>query len=182
MTNKPKIIDTRPQQATYRDLIPPDLQEFYDRADNDTDLLSLQKDMKLIEARMMQLSQRLNTNESGKAWATLDKEMTALREHIRNQDMTAASRSLSRIQKLINDEANREDVWKQIVNMMNVRKQLMEAERRRIVDLQSMIDRKTALHVMAKVLQIITENVKDKSAVRAVQKDIKRLIKNELSP
>lgn len=112
-----------------------DLGERYKKAISDPELLALQREIALVNARLHQLSQRINTHESTHAWQSLKKLIDKLLKAQRENDPKAGE-IFTEIFKLVVFGDGQERIWVDIVAMQDHLRKLVESERRRLMELQ----------------------------------------------
>lgn len=74
------------KHGKYSLYVPPPLEEAYQQAMNDPDLLSLNKAIAMNWARLEQLNRRVDTREAGTMWKAAQQEFGRLQELLRNED------------------------------------------------------------------------------------------------
>ncbi len=158
----------------YSKYLPERLSARYQEAQNDPQLLALRDEVALIDSRLAELLGRVDTGESAKRWQEAQDAFDELRKARTKGDakeFTAARGELERTLLSGNDY----DVWAEIASMVNLRKQLVESERKRLVEMQSVITSERAMVLLATVVDIIRKHVTDRNTLTAISAEFRGL-------
>lgn len=116
----------------YSERMPERLRYVFDRAAENESLVSMKYQLALVDAREVQLLERLGTGESGPQWLHLRKKAEELKEAIEAEDVTDQAKLLWEMLKVIEDGSNDDVVWAEIQNNAEFRRKLTETERKHI--------------------------------------------------
>ena len=160
----------------YSKYLPDRLIGQYEEAQSDPQLLGLRDEIALVDTRLGELISKVDTKESGLAWKKL---RTTLMEFKRAQALNKvddAMDALYSLEALINAGGNDYLVWSEIGNTINLRRSLVESERRHLVEMQQMVSGERIMVLLAAIVDIIRRNVQDRESLARISDDIRRLI------
>lgn len=166
-----------PQTTTgrYSRHLPTRLLERYEQAASDGELLVLREDIALLDARLTDVLDAAAKGESGELWNRL-KEAKRLYDSARGKKAEDQRRAvIGQILNLIEDGYKEWQTWKDIRFLLQDRCRLVESERRRIVEMQTMMDAKQANLLFTALAGVVRKHVTDKSVLAAIQADLVQL-------
>ena len=152
--------------------LPDYLQAAYDTAIDDPEILSLRTSIALLDARRDELMEMLQQNSTPEKWVLLKKQLDLFETAIRDKNTTKMQASFNTIKRLVLSASDTQDTWDKILDIFESRRKMAEAERRRLVDMQAMVDRRQVMTLMAEIVRIIQENVHDKVALKAIRQEM----------
>lgn len=172
---------TLTQGGRYSKVLPVRLKEEFERATGDGELLSIREDIALLDSRLSDVLASASNQESGELWQNLkDARRDYLGASGKDKE-EKQSDALSRILWLINEGYQEWQAWKDIRFMLQERRQLVESERKRLVDMQQMISAEQANVLILNIVQTVKKHVTDRDALQAISEDIRRLTTHERS-
>jgi len=147
----------------------------YEKARADPELLALRDEIALVDVRLAELLQRLETGESPGGWAQLRGVYGNLERAQSNNDVQGITTALQKFESII-EEGGQEDVtWGQTIALLDQRRKLVESERKRLVEMQQMLTTEQALALLARIQQVILDNVDDRRVITAISAEFKRI-------
>lgn len=163
------------KSGRYSKHLPTRLLAAYDRAKADPDLLALQDEVALIDARLTDLLKRVDTGESGATWAALGKVFRAYQRALTRGKTDDAADALEMLASLIATGATDEAAWSEIRAVVDQRRKLVESERKRLVELQMVVGADQAMLMVRALVSSVREHVRDPHVLRAITDDLARL-------
>lgn len=165
------------KHGRYSKYLPTRLREAYETSVADPELLALNAEIALADARVEDLLKRVDTGESGEAWGLARNALTKLREAMDKGEGTHVPISMldEIIQRGLDDYA----AWREVIGTAEMRRRLVETERKRRVDMQLMITAERATILISAIADIIRRNVTDPEMRRAVQRELMGLMVKE---
>lgn len=174
------------KHGLYSAYLPAPIRTTFQAARSDPELLNLQDDVALYNARLTELFSRLGTGESGAAWADLldlsgrlsglSAELDAA---IRSGDgarFTAAAQGIAEgiraLATMIDQARSREDLWAEIQDTQKGKVSVASAEWRRQVDLKTLIPADHAMSLVIAIMHSVKRNCQDVRAQEAIAHDI----------
>ena len=140
----------------------------YEQSQKDAELLNLREDIALLDARLSDVLARVDSGESGKVWKELKDAYKALQQANKAQDMMAASEALAEIGSLITHGHLDYAAWADVRTLLEQRRKLVESERKRLVEMQQMMTAGQAQLLIARLYDVVTQHVSDRSTVAAI--------------
>ena len=139
------------------DVLPERLKEAGTRAARDPTLGSLRGQMAVLEARLVELLDNIDTEASGKIWEFLGEALND-RERcvIKSDNWYQADR---KIQQLIREGMVHQMTWQEIRETADLTRKLSDSEHRRLVALRAMIPADRALAAIDSLLTAVREVV-----------------------
>jgi len=159
----------------YARLLPPDLQQRYDAAANDPDLLKVESEIRLVDARLQQLASKLDAGESGALWANAKATLREVTACYRRRAYGEAVPLLLSLQEQVTAGVAEHMAWDELGRWLDRRKQLVESERRRLVELQQYVPAQRVQVVLSAIGAIIQTHVTDPATLSAIAAAIARL-------
>jgi len=167
--------------------IPEGLRDRYNEAVSDPDLLEMRGEIALLDARLSELLEQLNTGGGMEDWGRILRLWEQFND-LQNQASVAGidEAVLRRLQGQIADtmrEMNRVirgghrniSLWHEIQNVMEDRRRLVSTEGKRLSDMHQMITAERATTWAYRILDIMKDRIKDKNVLGQIAADIRRL-------
>lgn len=156
--------------------LPPRLRERYDAAHDDQELLALKDEIALTDARIEDLIQRVDIGEAGALWRKAAKLMEEFHEANGRDDAADRQfRILAELEATITEGVSDYAAWDEVNKMIGQRTKLVEAERKRQVELQQMIPVEQAMVLLAQITNIVQRHVTDRAVRAAIADEFVRL-------
>lgn len=151
------------KHGRYSKYLPANMLQRVKEAGNDPDLLSLREEITLIDARLMQLLERVEDGGGTTNWQTLNRTWRALlnaqRQRVPDEDQIAE------LARTMNDIIGRglhdAMVWIDIQNTIESRRRLIMTESKRLVDMRQMITAERAINFAISLAAVIRERLTD---------------------
>lgn len=166
----------------YSKYLPQRMLESFHAAQSDSELLALREDMSLIDARLVDMLQRVDTGESGETWRALQQAVHEFNKAERameaaGHDATIAKKKIDReeamhcIISLVQEGMADYAAWREVKDLVEQRRKLIETEQKRLVAMQQMITQEQAHVLKLRILDIIKRNVTDRTALAAISRE-----------
>ena len=170
--NYPRGVD-HPSYRTgrYSKYAPAHLIEKYTEALDDPELLALRDEVALLDARLSELLERVDSGDAGTLWPKLQ----AAWADARSGDEIRQIRGTEALNRLIEQGATDHLAWEEIHGIIDRRTRVVTSERQRLVQMQQMITAEQALVLLGKISESIKMHVHDPVAVRRVVDDLNQL-------
>lgn len=163
-----------PQTTTgrYSKHLPTRMLATYDAAQADPDLLALNAEIALIDARLSDVLGRVDTGESGHIWQELKATYKELQDANRTGDTQAARVALTEIGSLITRGHLDYAAWSDVRTLIEQRRKLVESERKRLAEMQQLITSEQAMLLVARLYDSVTRHVSDRAVLTAIAADL----------
>ena len=155
--------------------LPERMRGTYEAALDDPELLVLRNDIAIIDARLYDLLQRVDSGESGKLWRDAQFAYYELLEAMRAQDVKLINSAVARIGRCLDSGVDDYTAWDEVTKAIHQRKGLAESERKRLIEARQMISVEQAMMLLTALLTTIKEHVKDTNALSAIQREFIRI-------
>jgi hypothetical protein len=159
--------------------MPKRLLETYERAAGDGDLLVLRDDVAIIDTRLAELLSKLDTGETGAAWSKALEQYAGLQDAIAAGDAGGVTASIAALGGALKRGQAGYHAWREVGEMLDLRRKLVESERKRLVQLSQMVTAEQAMVLLMAVTRLVKEHVDDQKALIAISDGIRRIMTAE---
>jgi len=155
--------------------LPDRLQARYEEARNDPELLAVRSEVALLDARLSELLERVDTGEGAAAWSRLRKIHDNLQSALEEQDVQALSDTIAAMESVIERGSGEDAVWAQIYDVVERVRLLKQTEHKRLTAMHQMITAERAYLMISRIHNIIIENVTDPEKRLAIASELREL-------
>lgn len=143
--------------------LPAGLMNAYQKFLDDPDIISLRSEMALLDARMAQLLERLETCDTNAAWSKVISARSKLQRilHEDECDIGDLEEVSTMLMQAVSARDAETEIWHDVVIVIDQRRKLADTERRRIVDARRYITAEEAAALIAFVTDTVNKNVTD---------------------
>ena len=152
--------------------LPTRLAARYQASQTDPDLLNLNAEIALMDARLADLLRRVDTGESGQLWRDLKATYTAMEDAQRAKDFAAVARLLSELGALIRHGHSDYAAWADVRTLVDQRRRLVEAERKRLTEMQQLITAEQAMMLVTRLSSAVRRHVDDPRVLAAISAEL----------
>jgi hypothetical protein len=150
------------------------LGEIFARSFEDPDLTRLRKDLAIVETRLVELIQSLESEQSGTLWTQIRKKHRELR---RSKPGSAKSAKLLReIGGLIERGSSDHFIWKEIGEQIELRRRLLDSETKRVLAAHQVMTAEEVRMLIDAVGNLIREHVKDRQSLQKISEGLVQFI------
>jgi hypothetical protein len=163
------------RHGRYSKHLPVRLKEQFEQAVGDGELLSSREDIALLDSRLSDVLASASNGEAGELWNSLKE---ARRAYVSASGKGAEEKrrdAISTILWLIDEGYQEWQSWKDIRFMLQERRQLVESERKRLVDMQQMITAERANVMLLRIQDIIRTHVRDSDTLQSIAEEFRVL-------
>ncbi len=173
-----------PQTKTgrYSKHLPTRLAVEYERARADGQLLELREEIALLDARLADVLAGVDSGESGQLVRNLQSTWAELEAARGRGDTAAMATCMRRLHDLITGGVAEHARWKEIRELLQERKQLVDSERRRALTAHEVITSERAALLLGAVLGAIRHHVKDPAILSAIGDELGALLDHDPRP
>ncbi len=160
----------------YSKHLPKHLVQDYEEALSDERLLDLSENIALTDTRLSNLLRNLNDAESLQSWSELGSVLGPLQKSILDGDTEKAEGYVKQL--FVAWQAIYEDaeIWKEIFEVTELRRKLVESEKKRLVDMDLMIAADKAYLLISFIQDIILRHVTDASVRTAIAYELRTVL------
>ena len=169
------------KHGRYSKYLPARLSGRYQEAQADTELLALREEISLIDSRLSDLLQRVDTNEAGHWWKELNRVYDDFRVATAKADTEAARHCLNEWGRIVQLGSSDYAAWDEVYNTIEQRRKLVESERKRLVEMSQVLTVERVMLLISALTDVIKSHVTDHGILSAISADIGKLISIEPS-
>ncbi len=158
----------------YAERMPDNLRYVFSRAAEADAMISMKYQMALIDAREVQLLERLGTDESSKAWLKIRALAEELKVHIENEDATQQAKTLWSLLNAIDAGSSDEVVWTEIRENAEFRRRLSESERKHVESERAQMSMEQIGQIAAFFGNLLKRYVTDQQRLLAAATELQR--------
>lgn len=147
----------------------------FEASQSDPNLLALNHDIALIDARLSDVLGRVDTGESGHIWSELKATYKALQDANRTGDMVTARELLTDLGSLITRGHLDYAAWNDVRTLIEQRRKLVDSEGKRREKMQQMMTSEQAMLLMARLYDVVTRHVSDRATLAAIGTELQAL-------
>jgi len=154
--------------------LPQHLLESYEEYLTDPDTLVMSQELALLDARMAELLERLETADVAVAWTNIRRAHRILD----NEEVTADDyeKALEMLGSAIDAKGSDVEIWSQVVDLVERRRKVADTERRRIMDSQHVMTVQEANMFVAFLMDTVMRHVPDMQVRRAISDELKKVM------
>ena len=160
----------------YSRYMPARLLEAYDQSRQDPDILSLNEDISLTEARVADVLQRVDTAESGAMWDELSKLAKEIKLARKSGDPGLVEDLFDEMLKLISKGKGDRENWREIGDLLERKRKLSESQLKLLVTKQEFISRQQAVALVSNLVEVVKTHVNDSQTKRRIIGGISQLM------
>lgn len=162
--------------GAYSKYLPKRLLDTYQEGLSNPKLLELKDQISLIDTRIVEQLQKMDTGESGMTWQLLKEAFAELQQAIQDDDANKRNSSVAIIGRLI-DVGNKDiEIWEAIYEGVEMRRKLAESERRAMLQAEQMLTLSEAMSMIGAILVGVKEHVKDRAALAAINAHVAKIV------
>ncbi|HPC91836.1 MAG TPA: hypothetical protein P5317_11950 [Myxococcota bacterium] len=178
----PQNLSRTPIKPTVQELrryahLPPALLERYERSLDDPNLLAMNQELALVDARLGQLIAQLTASVD---FENLADAISDLELSLQRQDTDGFQIALRSIKTMISRGKQEEKVWEDISKTVLLRKSIVDAERSYMVRAGQMITMEHAIVMASRLLGLMALHVQDVTALAQIRNDFAKIIEGEV--
>ena len=164
------------KDGKYSKYMPTRLLEAYDASRDDPEILSLNEDIALTEARVADVLQRVDTNESGAMWDELAKLAKDIKAARKLGDPSLVEDLFDEMVKLIQKGKGDRENWREIGDLLERKRKLSESQLKLLVTKQEFISRQQAVMLVGQLVEVVKANVDDPLTKKRIAAGISQLM------
>ncbi len=147
----------------------------YEEARRDPLLVGLREEIALVDARLGDLLQGVMLGENELLWPRLKDAFRELKVAIRAKDPTGMATELSLLEQFIEQGSTRQDSWKGIYDVVEIRRKLVDTEWRRELASEQAMRANEAETMVVALATAVRLHVKDRDILAAIQDEFIRI-------
>lgn len=166
----------RLKTGRYSTSLPTRLAAEYERAAHDPEPLALRYELAIVDVRIHDLLGRVEVGEAGRLWRQARAAWQTMK-HVQAEGrplmQTRAARELDGLlAQAVGDDA----AWHEILQLIEQRRKLVEAEAKRLVAMQQVMTAEEAMRWVDTVVAILTRHIADRETLQKISRDLNALV------
>ena len=161
--------------------LPERLAARYDEMCADPEMLNLQSEIALIDTRIWEILQRLDTSESGAAWKAVNSAFLELKSGLEADDDVIIRKGLEDLETFIGVGLGDQAVWAEAYTALDARRRLVDSEHRRLVNMNQIVTVEQSLTLVGAMVSIFKQYVTDPVALKKGRDEFAKLINLQMN-
>lgn len=163
------------KHGLYSKAVPKNLKTNFTNLLSDPNLLEGRAEVALMQLRLTQLSGRVQSNESGRAWAQLKALFTRFKAANEEENQEGMLAALNEMSLLVDGEVNDEAAWEELSEFVEKATRIAEREWKRVLANRQVISIEQVHAIAAALIAAVNANVKDTQTRLAIAEHFRRL-------
>lgn len=180
-TSKKGIASPNWKTGRYSRHMPGSYIESYEASLKDPERLEQTEEIALSRARVMELLSRVEDGESHELLKALRNAWRALQRAKADDDEEEENRQLNRIGELINRRHQDYAAWNDVDRWLGRQKNLVESERRRMIENQEMIALEHHMALVSAMVSAVKRHVTDQRILARISQEFGALARNRFT-
>jgi hypothetical protein len=169
-----------PASVHYKDgrrsrFLPSRMFQEYASALHDPELISMRRDIALMDARIIDVLQRVDTGEAGSLWRQAQAAFAKFRQEQDKNNVDGMTLALMQAERLITQWAADYAAWHEVGDLIEQRRKLCESEQRRVTMAHETLNQEQALALMGQVVAVVKRHVPDPQILTAIALEMQAL-------
>lgn len=169
-------------KGRYKKYVPKRIADSYLTALTDEDILSSRDSIALTDARIVDLLQIVDSGVSGKIWTDLRECVYELKTAQALGDKNTAKVYMNKMFVLIDQGYSDHQSWKEVFDLIEIRRRLSESEQKRLISLQQVFTAEQGIRLIRVILTIVKKHVKDIAILQAISDEISGKLATNMNP
>jgi hypothetical protein len=154
----------------------------YEEARADPDLLAMDDEIALVDARLGDLLQRADSGDAGAIWIELRARWREYARYERVKDLRNMASALHQLHELIEKGFADHATWSEIGTLIDRRGRLVEQERRRLESLQNTMTVDDAIALARALDDVLARHITDPAVYQAILLEVGGLLTVDAPP
>lgn len=152
------------------------LAEAVERAHNDPELLNLTTEVALLQARLGQLIDKIEPEESLGRWKKAQEQFKMLLDARARKDGVGFGQSLEELRIIFRDGLHDHLIWSEIRDTLKDLRGIVAQEQKRRMDMNALISADQAVGMISEILYAAKEHVSDPKELNALYRAAQDII------
>lgn len=151
------IAGKTPMTKRYQKFIPERMAEKYLESVNDPEIIALNDDIALVETRIKQLIDNIDKDEPPPVWEDAKDAFNQFMMFKRLGDTKKAAETLAILEDIFMREGKEREAWDEIFQRLEQRMKLAQAEMKRRIEMQNLLNAEQAMDLVSRLLAAVNE-------------------------
>lgn len=144
----------------------------------DTELLSLRKDVALIDASIGERLSAMHEGEAAELWVKAKKTYKELLAALKRQDDLESTRLMSELGSILGHGYDNTLAMREVHKKQDLKRKIIESENKRMKDMRQMVSIEELMLVVGALVDSLKKHVHDVQALSAVSNDLRKLLQD----
>jgi len=168
--------------SKYHGALPARLLAAYEASLDDGRLLQMREEIALLDSRIVDLIKRVDSGESGRLWVRLGEVQREFSTARKLGKVELMSEKLAELEALIAAGKRDAEAWREVQTALDLRRKLVESERRRINEQQQAVTAEQLAGFMSTLLELLTDEVEDRNVLGRISRRLYQMVTIEVAP
>lgn len=142
----------------------------------DPNLLSMRREMALIDVRLGEMLQMLETSDSPQAWNRISVACAMLEKAVGDGKFDELPKIAEILRNAITAHKNDQDIWSNVLNLIDNRRKVADVERRRIEAMKKYLTMQEANAMMAYFVDSVMKRVSSPQERALISEDLRQFV------
>lgn len=157
--------------------MPARLRERYIESMDDDELLSIRRDLALIEARIGDVLERVDFGEAGKHWSRAQNTFVAFKDAVDRGDSETMRIHLNTLERVLAKGTSDYAAWEGIIGLIEQRRKLTETEMRRLEKMQQFVTAEQVSNLMVSIAEASKRIIQDPKILNEFTAELASLLR-----
>lgn len=157
----------------YSKVLPDNVGARYEEVRDDEHLTDLREEIALIETRVHEVLKALDAKDSAELWSQIEEHFEKFQAANRKGETEEMAEQLRHLEHLIEEGAEQRSKWREIGELVDMKRRLVDSERRREKALQAYVPMEDFVMSMHTVDDILRRHVDDPETMREIARDLR---------
>jgi hypothetical protein len=166
----------RLKTGRYSKFLPTRLAAHYERAAHDPERLALRHELAVVDVRIKDLLNRVDTGEAGGLWHHARAAWQTFK-HAQAQDRPLMqARAAVELDGLLDQAVGDDAAWDDILQLIEQRRKLVESAAKRLVAMQQMMTKEQAMLWLGTLVAILKRHIADRATLQKISLDLSAFV------
>lgn len=167
------------ETGRYSKYIPTRLAARYNESQQDGALLGLRAEVSLVDARLADLLERVDSGESSSAWQAVKRAYDDFDKAVATGDAVKRMNAFNALGTTITQGMADYAAWHEIGEQIEQRRKLVESERKHMEQMGQMITLQQSMLLVGQLTDVLSRHVTDRATLGAIGQDFNRILTRE---
>jgi hypothetical protein len=161
--------------------LPGGLMAAYEEAVSDPELLNITDEIALVQSRIHQLLEKLESQESFTRIKEIKTEWGNYKRALKREDTVAAGEAMRKLNHYIGEADHEYLVWEDLYKALGMRARLTKQEQKRRMEMHTLISTEEAISFVTEVMLVVKEHVTEDKVKAEIYNDVMKILERRPS-
>lgn len=143
---------------------------------NTPHILDMRSEIALIDARLVEMVESVDTASSSRLWADIQKKYRLVQASRSLGDVNSLQRHLADLEEIIERGSTDAAAWTEIQSLIEQRRRIVDSERKHMIQAKQTMTLEQGMMLITAMVASVREHVNDKEALKAISAEFERLV------